>query len=122
MIGISSGPVSPAEALACADEVEAAIMEIMNGKRKPGKMPLEPMVRLAQFARDAQASLARYDYIRSNARGRVDGRGRQEFDLPDPYPLSDIMRGSVAQHLDAAIDAALVAAKGDSGQDGGGAV
>lgn len=31
------------------------------------------------------------------------------FELP---PLSDILRGSVAQHLDAAIDAALAARKG----------
>ena len=84
-----------------------------------------PLVRLS----DAQAALqalaaekdaeivrlkedaARYDYMRANVRGKVDGRGRQEFDLPDPHPLGNIMQGSVAQHLDAAIDSALLAAK-----------
>jgi hypothetical protein len=49
----------------------------------------------------------RYRWLRNRTRGVRDSRGRMEFDMPDPHPLGNIMQGSVAQHLDAAIDAAL---------------
>lgn len=48
----------------------------------------------------------RYRWLRLHTIGKADPRGRQEFELPDPHPRGDIMRGSVAQHLDAAIDSA----------------
>jgi hypothetical protein len=34
-----------------ATELEAAVMEVANGERKPVKLPIEPMVRLIHFAR-----------------------------------------------------------------------
>ncbi len=47
---------------------------------------------------------ARYDWIRAHTRaGRTDGGF--VFVLPDIEPLGNVMPGSVAQHLDAAIDA-----------------
>lgn len=52
---ISTGPVSDADALRFAIELEAAIMEVANGARKPSKLPVEPMARLIQHARDTAA-------------------------------------------------------------------
>lgn len=49
---ITTGPVTQKVALECADELEVAIGEMMAGQRKPGKIPLEPIARLIQFARD----------------------------------------------------------------------
>ncbi len=40
------------EATAAADEIERAVGEICNGKRKAGKIPLQEMCTLVQFARD----------------------------------------------------------------------
>lgn len=63
-------------------------------------------------AKDAE----RYRWLRANTRGQSDRRGRQEFEMPDPHPVANIMQGSVAQHLDKAIDAAMAQApKGDAG-------
>jgi hypothetical protein len=52
----TSKPVPAGDAIKYADELEAAIGEIMNGKRKPDRIPVEPIVKLIQFARDAVAS------------------------------------------------------------------
>lgn len=43
--------IADAEALAFADELEAVIGEIANGKRKPQNIPMEPMIALISFAR-----------------------------------------------------------------------
>lgn len=51
---VSSGPVSKEVAMSAADELETVLSEIANGKRKPHKIPIEPMVRLIQFARDTR--------------------------------------------------------------------
>lgn len=53
----------------------------------------------------------RYRWLRANTHGEQDARGRQEFCMPDPHPQANIMRGSVAQHLDAAIDAEMLEAE-----------
>lgn len=47
--------VTPEEASAAANEVERAIGEICNGKRKPGSIPMQELCALVQFARDAAA-------------------------------------------------------------------
>ena len=57
-----------------------------------------------------RADAARYRWLRSQVRGKRDGRGRSEFDMPDPHPLGNIMQGSVAQHFDSSIDAEIAAA------------
>ena len=62
---------------------------------------------LAALRKDAE----RYRWLRANTHGEQDGRGRQEFCMPDPCPRANIMRGSVAQHLDAAIDADMLEAE-----------
>ncbi len=49
---VSSPPVSPKEAIKFADDLETAIGEIANGKRKRQNIPMEPMVALIQYARD----------------------------------------------------------------------
>jgi hypothetical protein len=43
--------VSPDEVMNAAEKLEAALGEVMSGKRAPGNMPVEPMVRLIAFAR-----------------------------------------------------------------------
>lgn len=83
-----------------------AALQALAAEKRPNNAVLVPASELRELQEDA----ARYRWIRSNARGKVDGRGRQEFDLPDPHPLGNIMRGSVAQHLDAAIDSAIALA------------
>ena len=54
---VSCGPRTAAQVAAAADELEKAIGESANGQRKPGKLPLEPMVVLIQFARDTLAKV-----------------------------------------------------------------
>ena len=51
---LSCPTVSLAVALAAADEIEKAVGEIVNGKRKASHIPMEPIARLVQFARDQQ--------------------------------------------------------------------
>lgn len=41
------------EASAAADEIERAVGEICNGKRKAGSIPMQEMCSLVQFVRDA---------------------------------------------------------------------
>ena len=50
---------------------------------------------------------ARYRYLRRWTSGQRHSRGRTQFVMPDPCPIGNIMQGSVAQHLDAAIDAEI---------------
>lgn len=47
--------VTVAEACAAADEVEHAIGEICNGRRKPGSIPMQARCSLVQFVRDEAA-------------------------------------------------------------------
>jgi hypothetical protein len=60
---------------------------------------------LFMSARENQADAERYRWLRTHTHGERDAAGRAEFCMPNPMPRSNIMRGSVAQHLDAAIDA-----------------
>lgn len=48
---ISTPPVSRAQALKFADRLERELGEVANGKRKAGRVDLEPMARLVTFAR-----------------------------------------------------------------------
>lgn len=41
------------EATSAADEIERAVGEICNGKRKPGSIPMQEMCSLVQFVRDS---------------------------------------------------------------------
>lgn len=57
--------------------------------------------------RDADAE--RYRWLRMKTAGLRDNEARPYFSFPSKFglpPVTDIMRGSVGQHLDAAIDAA----------------
>lgn len=40
------------------DEIDQALLDIANGKIKANKLPLEPIVRLSAYARQAQAEKA----------------------------------------------------------------
>lgn len=56
----------------------------------------------------AREDARRYNWIRHRVGGSRDSRGIEEFDLPLVRPcVASIMQGSVAQHFDCAIDAAL---------------
>jgi hypothetical protein len=59
----------------------------------------------------AERDAARYEWLRARVFGVRDKRGVEEFSVPPPRPtMATIMRGSVAQHFDAAIDGAIDAA------------
>lgn len=49
---ISTPPVSRAQALKFADQIEREIGEVANGARKPGRLDLEALARLVTFARN----------------------------------------------------------------------
>jgi hypothetical protein len=49
----------------------------------------------------------RYEWIRAGTSAGRDSQGFQQFNLPFLVPQDNLMRGSVAQHLDKAIDAAM---------------
>lgn len=49
---LSCGRVTPAEALNAAFDLETAIGEVANMRRKADQIPLEPITRLVQFVRD----------------------------------------------------------------------
>jgi hypothetical protein len=51
---VSTGPVSAEDAQRCAADLERVLGEIANGTRKPNKIPMEPILRLIQFARQPQ--------------------------------------------------------------------
>ena len=54
------------------------------------------------------ANADRYHWMRSNTAAGRNSTGRQVFYLPMPSPAGhDLMRGSVAQHLDDCIDATM---------------
>ena len=62
----------------------------------------------AQAAMQADPDAARYRWLRRGTRGvRVSSRVLAKFDMPCAPPVGDIMQGSIAQHLDAAIDAEI---------------
>lgn len=78
----------------------------------------DEITRLRAQVAALEVDAGRWRTLRSMVRGeRHLGTGfNQGFAFPSRFelpPLGDIMRGSVAQHLDAAIDAALAARKGD---------
>ena len=53
---VEAKTVTTEQVIACANELEDVIGEIMNGKKKPKDLPIEPMVRLIQFARNMTAT------------------------------------------------------------------
>lgn len=83
---------------------------------------LEELVDAAMSALEAQsAELARlrvlagrYEFLRRHTRGAYGIDTKQCFILPHvaPVPCTNIMKGSVGQHLDAAIDAAIASRNG----------
>jgi len=92
------------EALLAADHGEAyEVLYRMMEKCRPIAQPLEQTRALTDDARDA----ARYRYLQGFVFADRGRRGPAYFGLPLPRPVSDPMRGSVAEHFDAAIDAAL---------------
>ena len=53
---VEAKTVTTEQVIACANELEEVIGEIMNGKKKPKDLPIEPMVKLIQFARNMTAT------------------------------------------------------------------
>lgn len=62
---------------------------------------------------ELEANAARYLWFRDTTIGVREANGHYRFGIPTPRALANIMRGSVAQHLDAAIDAHLNKHTGD---------
>lgn len=83
---ISTGPVSHADALRFADEVETALSEVAAGTRKAGKVPLEPVCRLIQFARDSATPI---DMVLHCPKC-----GEQHIDEPEQPPAADLCAGN----------------------------
>jgi hypothetical protein len=55
---VSAKHTPDAEALKWAAELEAAMFEVMTGKRKAAKLPIEPMVRLISYVRNGTCANA----------------------------------------------------------------
>jgi hypothetical protein len=77
----------------------------------------DEITRLRAQVAALEGDAGRYRWLREHVSGHraVSSARPATFAFPGPMvltPLGDIMRGSVAQHLDAAIDAALAARKG----------
>lgn len=104
---VSCGPVLPAVATQAADELEKILGEIVNGHRKPGKVPMEPMITLIQFARDHgkdAEDAKRYRWLRTNYPGFTHDMLTGE--LPEsPAEIDDSWRPELDQRIDAAIAA-----------------
>lgn len=66
----------------------------------------DEVIALQRELAEARQDAERWDWFRSKTRGErsVDGRG--QFVQPRISPITGIMMGSIAEHLDAAIDAA----------------
>lgn len=64
---VSHGPVTTKDALQHAKDLETAIGEIGNGKRKASKMPMEPLIALVQFVRDSHSNAAELEELRYKA-------------------------------------------------------
>lgn len=66
---------------------------------------LEKFNRTGSDFKDAE----RYRFIRANTFAELGGFGRQEFIIPEinRLPSANLMRGSVAQHFDDAVDAMM---------------
>jgi len=63
---------------------------------------------IARLRKDAE----RYNWLQRRTCGLRDNSGRQYFGFPSMFglpPVGNVMMGSVGQHLDAAIDAQMVA-------------
>jgi hypothetical protein len=72
---VSTGPVSAEDAQRCAADLERVLGEIANGTRKPNKIPMEPILRLIQFARQPQLDVPLTPEIIGRAlRWKHDGR------------------------------------------------
>lgn len=52
---VTTGPVTNDDALKSAEQIEAAMERIFSGELKAGQLPIEPICRLIQFARDTVA-------------------------------------------------------------------
>lgn len=63
----------------------------------------EALAELAEREKDAE----RYRWLQLRMRGEKFASGRQYFDVDFPDPLTNIMQGSVAEHFNDAIDAAI---------------
>lgn len=53
-MSVSTGPRTPEQVLAAADQLEREMLEIANHERKPGKLSMEPLAVLIQHARDTK--------------------------------------------------------------------
>ena len=116
---VSNPCLTAREAIVIADHIaHAAAVSAAENARLREQLTLAESVRAAQVAgltdgaEKLQRDAARWQKLRSMVRGeRHTGTGHnQGFAFPSRFelpPLGDIMRGSVAQHLDAAIDAAM---------------
>jgi hypothetical protein len=91
------------------DDAEAAIRWISEAQSALTAQAAT-IAQLEARLREAEADVRRYQYIQRWTRGERNHNGRkQQFNFDFPPPLGNVMQGSVAQHLDAAIDAAIAA-------------
>ena len=55
---LSHGSATPEKALAAADQLEREVGEVLAGERKAGKISVEAICTLVQFARDVAKQTA----------------------------------------------------------------
>lgn len=98
-------------ALQLADEQETLLLEVANGERKPGKLPLEPFVRGAAELRRLSAE---NEALRARESGLIKALAdcRDVFPMPDPGAELELIWGqamgdpeSVPGYVKAQVDA-----------------
>lgn len=68
---IEAVKIATIDAQLYAAELESAVMEVANNERKPGKLPMEPMVRLIHFARTSSVKNAAAQPMPEDQRERM---------------------------------------------------
>lgn len=88
-----------------ADLIRRLLTVDPDSLRDPTPLLREAATALAEAGED-RVDAERYRHIQLHTRGYYDIDAIQAFALPYVTPVTDIMKGGIAGHLDAAIDAA----------------
>lgn len=102
------GPYEDENGEPMQDDADAALRWLTDAQSALLAQAAEKDAEIERLRADAE----RYRYIRNWTRGEQNHNGRkQQFNFDFPKPLSNVMQGSVSQHLDAAIDASRAPAQ-----------
>ena len=99
-------------------EISAMLNQVIGESENAAHYINQTHMQIAQLRAEVEQSkrdAERYKFFRNKTAG-IDGSERgqpdQYFSFPYIPPVSDLMKGSMGQHIDEAIDAAMSAEKG----------